>query len=73
MDTRKLAIFVDLAATLNYSRSAERLYLSQSTISKDMLALEQEWHVQLFVRAHRQVRLTRAGQLILPRAKRQDN
>lgn len=67
MDTRKLAAFVDLAETLSYSRSAERLFLSQSTISKYILALEREWRVQLFVQVHRQVHLTRAGRLILPK------
>lgn len=70
MDTRKLAVFVDLAATLNYSRSAERLFLSQSTISKDIMVLEKAWRVKLFIRAHRQVKLTRAGQLILPKVQR---
>ncbi|KJW12359.1 LysR family transcriptional regulator [Levilactobacillus spicheri] len=70
METRRLAVFVDLAETLNYSRSAERLFLSQSTISKDILALERDWQVKLVVRAHRQIHLTRAGRLILPKVKR---
>lgn len=70
VDTRKLAVFVDLAETLNYSRSAERLFLSQSTISKNIMALEKAWRVKLFIRAHRQVKLTRAGQLILPKVQR---
>lgn len=70
MDTRKLAVFMDLAETLNYSRSAERLFLSQSTISKDIMALEKIWRVKLFIRAHRQVKLTRAGALILPKVQR---
>lgn len=55
METRKLAVFVDLATTQNYSRSAERMFLSQSTISKYIMALERDWQVQLFERAHRQV------------------
>ena len=66
MNTKKLAVFVDLAKTQNYSRSAERLFLSQSTISKYIIDLEREWQVKLFIRAHRQVQLTRAGELILP-------
>jgi len=69
VDTKKLAVFVDLAETQNYSRSAERLFLSQSTVSKDILALERAWQVSLFSRAHRQVHLTAAGKLILPRVK----
>ncbi|BEI50041.1 LysR family transcriptional regulator [Lactiplantibacillus plantarum] len=68
METRKLAVFVDLATTQNYSRSAERMFLSQSTISKYIMALERDWQVQLFERAHRQVTLTRIGQQLLPRA-----
>lgn len=68
METRKLAVFVDLATTQNYSRSAERMFLSQSTISKYIMALERDWQVQLFERAHRQVTLTRVGQQLLPRA-----
>lgn len=67
MDTKKLAVFVDLAKTQNYSRSAERLFLSQSTISKYIIMLEKEWQVKLFIRAHRQVKLTREGKLILPK------
>lgn len=69
MDTRKLAVFVDLAETRNYSWSAERLFLAQSTISKDIMALEKAWQVKLFIRAHRQVRLTRVGELLLPKVK----
>jgi len=67
VNTKKLAVFVDLAKTQNYSRSAERLFLSQSTISKYIIDLENEWQVKLFIRAHRQVQLTRAGKLILPK------
>lgn len=67
MNTKKLAVFIDLAKTQNYSRSAERLFLSQSTISKYIMDLEKEWQVKLFIRAHRQVQLTRAGKLILPK------
>lgn len=60
---------MDLAKTQNYSLSAERMFLSQSTISKYIMVLEKEWHVKLFIRAHRQVKLTRAGKIILPKVK----
>lgn len=69
VDTKKLAVFIDLAKTQNYSLSAERMFLSQSTISKYILSLEKEWKVKLFIRAHRQVKLTRAGKIILPKVK----
>lgn len=69
MDTRKLAIFNDLAQTQNYSRTAERMFLTQSTISKHIMSLEKEWNVKLFIRVHRQVKLTSAGKLLLPKVK----
>lgn len=69
MDTRKLAIFNDLAQTQNYSRTAERMFLSQSTISKHIMSLEKEWNVKLFIRVHRQIKLTSAGKLLLPKVK----
>ncbi|BAP85190.1 LysR family transcriptional regulator [Paucilactobacillus hokkaidonensis JCM 18461] len=66
MDTRKLATFVDLAQTKNYSKTAERIFSNQATVSKHILALEKAWNVQLFSRAHRTVTLTHAGETILP-------
>ncbi|CAJ1193562.1 transcription regulator [Companilactobacillus paralimentarius DSM 13238 = JCM 10415] len=69
VDTKKLAVFLDLAKTQNYSLTAQRMFLSQSTISKYIMILEKEWKVKLFVRAHRQIKLTRVGKLILPKVK----
>lgn len=66
MDTRKLATFADLAQTKNYSKTAERIFATQATVSKHILALEKEWGVELFSRTHRTVTLTAAGQTILP-------
>jgi Transcriptional regulator len=40
VDTKKLEVFMDLAKTQNYSLSAERMFLSQSTISKYIMVLE---------------------------------
>lgn len=68
METRKLATFVDLAETLNYSETADRLFTTQATVSKHILALEKEWGVILFDRSHRQVTLTEAGKLARPYA-----
>lgn len=70
MDTRKLTAFVDLADTKNYSQTAENLFSTQATISKQIIALEKEWHISLFNRAHRKVALTTAGKAVLPYAKK---
>ncbi|MCG4281035.1 LysR family transcriptional regulator [Lacticaseibacillus saniviri] len=70
MDTQKLATFVDLATTKNYSETAARIFSTQATVSKQIMALEKKWGIKLFTRAHRQVTLTAAGEAVLPAVKR---
>ena len=69
MDTKKLVTFVDLAQTKNYSKTAERIFTTQATVSKHIMALEKEWNVELFSRAHREINLTDVGKLLLPQVK----
>lgn len=65
MDTSKIATFVDLAATLSFTTTADNLYLTQATVSKHIQSLEKELNVQLFTRNQHRVTLTKAGQAIL--------
>lgn len=69
MELRQLRYFVAVADTLNFSRASESLYVSQSALSKQVAELEQELGVVLLERDKRSVRLTRAGELLLPEAK----
>lgn len=69
MDTHRLAVFRDLAQTLNYTQTAERMYLSQATVSKYIMSLEKEFGIKLFNRSHRKVELTEQGAAILPAVK----
>lgn len=69
MELRQLRYFVAVADTLNFSRASESLYVSQSALSKQVAELEQELGVILLERDKRSVRLTRAGELLLPEAK----
>ena len=69
MELRQLRYFVAVADTLNFSRASESLYVSQSALSKQVAELEQELGVLLLERDKRTVRLTRAGELLLPEAK----
>lgn len=65
MDTSKIATFVDLAATLSFTTTAENLYLTQATVSKHIQSLEKELGVKLFARTQHSVELTAAGQAML--------
>lgn len=69
MDIQILREFTDLAYTLNFKKTAERMYIGQSTLSKHINSMEQELDVLLFVRTKQGVRLTQTGQDFLPKAK----
>jgi len=68
MDLASLNAFIAIAETGSFSRAAERLHLTQPAISKRIAALEQQLKVRLFDRLGREIRLTEAGQALLPRA-----
>lgn len=64
MNQRQIESFLAVAETGNFTRAAERLYISQPAVSKQVLSLEEELGVLLFVREyHKNVRLTQAGKL----------
>lgn len=70
MEINKLKVFLDLAKTLNYSETAERLFTTQGNVSKQILSLEKELNVKLFKRAHRTISLTPSGLLVKPYARK---
>lgn len=61
MDDRALNIFLSVAQTLNFSRSAEALHMSVSAVSRSIARLERELGQPLLERDRRHVQLTRAG------------
>lgn len=69
MELRQLKYFVAAADTLNFSRAAESLYISQPTLSQQISELEKELGVELFIRSKRTVILTPAGAELLTKAK----
>lgn len=69
MELRQLKYFIAAADSLNFSRAAESLYISQPTLSQQIAELEDELGVELFVRTKRSVLLTPAGADLLDKAK----
>jgi LysR family hydrogen peroxide-inducible transcriptional activator len=61
--------FVVLARTRNFTRAAEELHLSQSSLSRSIQRLEEQMGSALFDRKPREVILTKEGVLLLERAK----
>ncbi len=62
--------FAVLAETKNYWEASSRLYLTQSTLSKHIQAMEKELDVPLFERTTRKVELTEYGRALLPYARK---
>lgn len=70
MDIASLQAFVTVADSGSFSVAADHLRLTQPAISKRIAALETDLNVRLFDRLGRAVRLTEAGTVLLPRARR---
>lgn len=68
--TRQLRYFVEIAECGSFSAAAERLYIAQSALSRQIKELETQLDTALFERTARQPRLTAAGQAFLDRARR---
>jgi len=70
MELRHLRYFSTLAGSLNFTRAAERLHVTQSTLSHQIKQLEDELGAQLFDRSGKRVALTEAGEAFLHHATR---
>lgn len=70
MELRHLRYFLALADILNFTRAAERLHITQSTLSHQINQLEEEIGKKLFDRNGRRVVLSEAGESFLVYASR---
>jgi DNA-binding transcriptional LysR family regulator len=70
MDIQELEAFWWIAKTGSFNRAAERLYLTQPSVTARIQTLEKELGQPLFERKPRGVRLTDAGRVLLPHAER---
>jgi DNA-binding transcriptional LysR family regulator len=69
LDTHQLNIFLVAAETLNFSRTAERLHMTQPSITQHIHALEARFGLPLFIRSGHRLALTQAGLALVPLAK----
>jgi DNA-binding transcriptional LysR family regulator len=70
MTFRQFEIFLAVARAKSFTRAAETLHVSQSTLSQHVLELERELGVRLFDRLGRAVTLTEGGRLLEEHATR---
>ena len=68
MEIRVLRYFLEIACEENMTRAAERLHVSQTTLSKQMKELEEELGKKLFRRGSASIHLTDEGMLLRKRA-----
>lgn len=70
MDTVQLKYFIAVAESGSFSEAAEIMFSGQSTVSKQIAALEKELGVLLFDRSKRAISLTEHGKVFLPHAQK---
>lgn len=70
MELRQLRYFAKAAEMLNFSDAAKALNIAQSSLSQQIKQLEDELDVLLFLRNSHSIRLTEAGEVMLPLALR---
>lgn len=69
MDVRKLRYFCTIAAERSFGKAAEKLFIAQPALSRQISELEKEVGTVLFTRLTRGVSLTPAGEVFLTHAR----
>ena len=68
MNINQLKYFVTVAEEMNFTRAAEKLYISQPSLSQSIQLLEREFGVEFFTR--KPLKLTYAGEIFVEWAKK---
>ena len=64
MNFSQIKCFLAAAECLSFTKAAEKLYLSQPVLSRQIASMEDELGMELFVREKKVVRLTPSGQIM---------
>lgn len=64
MTIQQIKYFLVLAKELHFWRTAEKVFIAQSSLSRQIKSLEEELDIQLFERDKRNVKLTNAGKFL---------
>lgn len=64
MDIRQLTTFMEVAKTGSFSKAAEKLYLTQPTVTNHVHAIEKEFNAVLINRMSKEISLTDAGRIV---------
>ncbi len=69
LDVHQLNVFLASAETLNFTRAAKQLHMTQPSVSQHIQGLERHFDLPLFIRNGRNLELTDAGMALLPLAR----
>lgn len=69
LDTHQLNVFLVAAETLNFTRAAQQLHMTQPSVSQHIQALEKHFGVKLFLRVGRHLELSDSGMALVPLAR----
>ncbi|MEV7341990.1 LysR substrate-binding domain-containing protein [Streptomyces sp. NPDC093544] len=69
MELRQLEYAVAVAEELHFGRAAERMHVTQQSVSEQIRRLERELGAPLFARTSRRVTITSVGEAFLPEAR----
>lgn len=69
LELQHILAFLTLTEELHFGRAADRLYVTQPTLSRNIKSLEDELGARLFERANNRVSLTEAGNAFLDPAR----
>lgn len=69
MEIRQMHYFIEVATREHMTEAAEALHVAQSAVSRQIVNLESELGVDLFIREGRRVKLTPLGKIFLERIK----